>query len=45
MTLHPLDLALSIGDVGRSPRLELCRQGLDEDIVVLKAMGPAARGR
>ncbi len=39
VSFYPLDLALSVGDVSRSPRLELCRQGLDEDIVVLKAMG------
>ena len=39
VSLYPLDLALSVGDVSRSPRLELCRQGLDEDIVVLKGMG------
>ena len=35
-SFYPLDLALSVGDVSRSPRLELCRQGLDEDVVVLK---------
>ena len=35
---YPLDLALSVGDLGSSPRLELCRQGLDEDVVMLKAV-------
>ena len=35
-SFYPLDLALSVGDVSRSSRLELCRQGLDEDVVVLK---------
>ena len=36
VSFYPLDLALSVGDVSRSPRLELCRQGLDEDVVMLK---------
>ena len=35
-SFYPLDLALSVGDVSSSPRLELCRQGLDEDVVMLK---------
>ena len=39
VSFYPIHLALSVGDVSRSPRLELCRQGLDEDTVVLKAMG------
>ena len=35
-SLYPLDLALSVRDVNDNPRLELCRQGLDEDVVVFK---------
>ena len=35
VSFYPLDLTVSVGDVSRSPRLELCL-GLDEDIVVLK---------
>ena len=31
-------LSTRVGDLSRSPRLELCRQGLDEDVVMLKAM-------
>ena len=34
--VYPLDLRLSVCDVPRNPRLELCRQGLDEDVVMLK---------
>ncbi len=37
-SFYPLDLALSVGDVSSSPRLELCRQGLDEDVVMLKGL-------
>ena len=37
-SFYPLDLALSVGDLSSSPRLELCRQGLDEDVVMLKAV-------
>ena len=36
-SFYPLGLALSVGDVSRSSRLELYRQGLDEDVVVLKS--------
>ena len=32
----PFDLRLSPSDVARNPRLELYRQGLDEDLVVLR---------
>ena len=35
-SLYPLDLAVSVRDVSGNPRLELCRQGLDEDVVVLR---------
>ncbi len=35
-SLYPLDLTPSPRDVGRNPRLELCPQGLDQDVVVLK---------
>ena len=35
-SLYPLDLTVSVRDVSGNPRLELCRQGLDEDVVVLK---------
>lgn len=35
-TFFPFTLKLSPQDVGKSPRLELFRQGLDEDVVVLK---------
>ena len=38
VSFYPLDMALSVGDVSRSPRLEICRQGLDEDIVLLKGV-------
>jgi hypothetical protein len=38
VSFYPLDAAVSVGDVSRSPRLELCRPELDEDLVVLKAM-------
>ena len=38
-SLYPLDLTVSGRDVSGNPRLELYRQGLDEDIVVLKGMG------
>ena len=37
-SLYPIDLTSAVRDVSGNPRLELCRQGLDEDIVVLKAM-------
>ncbi len=35
-SFFPLSLKLSPRDVGSSPRLELYRQGLDEDVVMLK---------
>ena len=35
-SFFPLRLKLSPRDVGSSPRLELYRQGLDEDVVMLK---------
>ena len=35
-SLYPLDLTVSVRDVSGNPRLELYRQGLDEDVVVLK---------
>ena len=38
VSFYPIHLALSVGDVSRSPRLELCRQGLDEDVVLLKGV-------
>ena len=38
-SFYPLGSTPSVGDVSRNPRLELCRQGLDEDVVVLKGMG------
>ncbi len=34
---YPLRLAPSAGEVGGNPRLEICRQGLDEDVVTLKS--------
>ena len=36
---RPLVVVQGDALVSRSPRLELCRQGLDEDIVVLRTMG------
>jgi hypothetical protein len=36
-SFYPLELRLSARDVGSSPRLEVYRQGLDEDMVMLKA--------
>ena len=38
VSFYPIHLALSVGDVSRSPRLEVCRQGLDEDVVLLKGV-------
>jgi hypothetical protein len=35
-SFFPLELKLSLRDVGNSPRLEVFRQGLDEDFVILK---------
>ena len=35
-SLYPIDLAPSARELSRNPWLELCRQGLDEDMVVLK---------
>ena len=35
-SLYPLDLTVSVRDVSGNPRLELYRQGIDEDVVVLK---------
>ena len=32
---YPFDMTLSGQDVGGNPRLEICRQGLDEDVVML----------
>ena len=32
---YPFDMALSGQDVSSNPRLEICRQGLDEDVVML----------
>lgn len=34
---YPFDMTLSGQDVGGNPRLEICRQGLDEDVVMLSA--------
>ena len=34
--LYPLDLKLSVRDLDHCARLELCRQGLDEDVVLLR---------
>jgi hypothetical protein len=35
-SFFPLELKLSLRDVGNSPGLEVYRQGLDEDVVILK---------
>ena len=35
-SLYPIDLTSAACDVSGNPRLELCRQGLDEDVVALK---------
>ena len=35
-SFYPLGSTPSVGDVSRNPRLELYRQGLNEDVVVLK---------
>ncbi len=32
---YPFDMTLSGPDVSGNPRLEICRQGLDEDVVTL----------
>ena len=32
---YPFDMTLSGQDIGGNPRLEICRQGLDEDVVML----------
>ena len=32
---YPFDMTLAGRDVGGNPRLEICRQGLDEDVVLL----------
>ena len=32
---YPFDMTLAARDVGGNPRLEICRQGLDEDVVML----------
>ena len=32
---YPFDMTLSGRDIGGHPRLEICRQGLDEDVVML----------
>ena len=37
--LFPFDLKLSPSDVGSNPRLEIYRQGLDQDLVILKSGG------
>ena len=34
---YPFDMTLSGQDIGSNPRLEICRQGLDEDVVMLSA--------
>ena len=35
-SVFPFDMALSVRDVLGNPRLEICREGLDEDVVILK---------
>ena len=42
-SLYPLDFTVSVRDVSGNPRLEVCRQGVDEDIVMLKGTGDAKR--
>ena len=44
---YPFDMTLSAPDVSGNPRLEICRQGLDEDVVLLnpKVAAPLAGRR
>ena len=36
---YPFEMTVSGQDVSGNPRLEICRQGLDEDVVMLAAGG------